>query len=49
MTAVEVMHEGKLRFPDSKKMATILDAVKKAAERASDPAALKALEGLGYT
>lgn len=49
VTAVEVMHEGMQRFPDSKKMATILDAVKKAAERASDPAALKALEGLGYT
>lgn len=49
VTAVEVMHEGNQRFKGSKKMATILEAVKAAAERASDPAALKALEGLGYT
>ncbi len=49
VTAIEVMHEGIQRFPGSKKMATILDAVKAAAARASDPAALKALDSLGYT
>lgn len=46
--AVEVMHEGKQRFPNSKKMEDTLVAVQAAAKRAKTPDALKKLESLGY-
>jgi hypothetical protein len=47
--AVEVMDAGLRAFPESPKMQLLKKQVVEASTKSKDPAALKALKGLGYT
>ena len=46
--AVAILTHGMEKFPDEPKFVGLRDKIGKAAEGSDDPAAMKALEGLGY-
>lgn len=46
--AIEVMHEGKTRWPDDEQMDELVAIIKADVEKAADPAAAAKMKGLGY-